>query len=583
MTADLQTPREAAPKLSDHARDVIRNRIIEGDLPMGAVLRESELAALLGMSKIPVREALVQLECEGMIQMSPNRSHKVFDMTSDDIRDLGELREMLESEALRLAMQRDPEALAAALRAVVDQMREALAAQDGRSYKLLDNAFHHAIFAQCGNVYLEKTHHMLSFRIQALRNRLSRDMALNDRSLGEHAALTDLVAASDSEAALELMRSHIRDTTQNYLAQALSAVPAAQRPPARVMLAEMERFADAAMLAAGCDDATRVAVIRALSHASIHGVDTHGYRLLPHYLEGFVGGRLVARPSVTWEQGAPGAAVLDGGDGHGARATYAAVDLAVEMARSSGTGAVAIRASSHFGAAGAYAKAVAEAGMLGFCFCNSDSFVRLQGGAEKFHGTNPIAMAGPAGEGQDPWLFDMATSAIPFNKVQLSRALGIPLPPDTASNGQGVNTTDPDEAVMLAPLGGEFGYKGAGLAGISEILSTALSGAPLSFELPPMISEDMATPRGLGAFVLALDPAAFAGLDIFTGTLRRYRDAIRGSATAAGGAVMAAGDREWSEGRRRRMSGLLLDQTAVEALTRFAGEKGIAPLEVLTR
>ena len=197
MTADLQTPREAAPKLSDHARDVIRDRIIEGDLPMGAVLRESELAALLGMSKIPVREALVQLECEGMIQMSPNRSHKVFDMTSDDIRDLGELREMLESEALRLAMQRDPEALAAALRAVVDQMREALAAQDGRSYKLLDNAFHHAIFAQCGNVYLEKTHHMLSFRIQALRNRLSRDMALNDRSLGEHAALTDLVAAMD--------------------------------------------------------------------------------------------------------------------------------------------------------------------------------------------------------------------------------------------------------------------------------------------------------------------------------------------------------------------------------------------------
>ena len=153
------------------------------------------------------------------------------------------------------------------------------------------------------------------------------------------------------------------------------------------------------------------------------------------------------------------------------------------MARSSGTGAVAIRASSHFGAAGAYAKAVAEAGMLGFCFCNSDSFVRLQGGAEKFHGTNPIAMAGPAGEGQDPWLFDMATSAIPFNKVQLSRALGIPLPPDTASNGQGVNTTDPDEAAMLAPLGGEFGYKGAGLAVVSAALeplckAQALANAP---------------------------------------------------------------------------------------------------------
>uniref|UniRef100_A0A2A3JPB5 Lactate dehydrogenase n=1 Tax=Alloyangia mangrovi TaxID=1779329 RepID=A0A2A3JPB5_9RHOB len=242
---------------------------------------------------------------------------------------------------------------------------------------------------------------------------------------------------------------------------------------------------------------------------------------------------------------------------------------------------MAIRASSHFGAAGAYARAIAEEGLLGFCFCNSDSFVRLHGGAEKFHGTNPISMAGPAGDGQEPWLFDMATSAIPFNKVQLSRALGIELPADTASNGLGENVTDPELAEMLAPLGGEFGYKGAGLAGISEILSTALSGAPLSFELPGMISDDMATPRGLGAFVMAFDPAAFAGLEIFTGTVRRYRDAIRGSSTAQGAEVMAAGDREWAEGRRRLVQGMTLDQTAVEALARFAEEKGIPPLEVV--
>ncbi|WP_226629827.1 Ldh family oxidoreductase [Alloyangia pacifica] len=577
---DAATLREGTPKLSDRARDAIRDQIISGDLPMGSALRESELAARLGMSKIPVREALVQLECEGMITTRPNRSPRVFEMSQEDIRSLGELREMLETEALRLAMARRALPLAARLREITERMAEALATRDARSYKLLDNAFHHAIFAECGNIYLDKTHHMLSFRIQALRNKLSREHELNERSLTEHKRLAALVAKSDIEAAETLMRRHIRDTTQNYLAQE-SAVSAPPRPPARVMQADMERFAGAAMTAAGCDGPTRAAVIRALSHASSLGVDTHGYRLLPHYLEGFTKGRLNPAPDLRFVREGTGAALLDGGDAHGARATYAAVDKAVALARASGSGAVAIRASSHFGAAGAYARAIAEEGLLGFCFCNSDSFVRLHGGAQKFHGTNPISMAGPAGEGEEPWLFDMATSAIPFNKVQLSRALGIELPVDTASNGLGENVTDPEFAEMLAPLGGEFGYKGAGLAGISEILSAALSGAPLSFELPGMISDDMATPRGLGAFVMAFDPAAFAGLEIFTGTIRRYRDAIRGSTAAQGAEVIAAGDREWAEGKRRLVQGITLDQTAVEALARFAQEKGIPPLEVV--
>ena len=580
MTMDAPTLREPAAKLSDRARDVIRAQIISGDLPMGSVLRESELAATLGMSKIPLREALVQLECEGMIATSPNRSPRVFEMSQEDIRSLGELREMLEIEALRLAILRNAVPLSTRLREITVQMADALRERDAHKYKLLDNRFHHAIFADCGNVYLEKTHHMLSFRIQALRNRLSRDPQLNERSLAEHQRLAELIAAGDVAAAEALMRSHIRHTTQNYLSQDGMA-SAAPRPPARVMRAEMERFAEAAMAAAGCDATTRAAVIRALSHASSLGVDTHGYRLLPHYLEGFTKGRLNPAPQLRFVTESAGAALLDGGDAHGARATYAAVEKAVALARASGSGAVAIRASSHFGAAGAYARAIADEGMLGFCFCNSDSFVRLHGGAETFHGTNPIAMAGPAGRGEEPWLFDMATSAIPFNKVQLSRALGIDLPADTASNGQGENVTDPELAEMLAPLGGEFGYKGAGLAGISEILSTALSGAPLSFELPGMISDDMATPRGLGAFVMAFDPAAFAGLDVFTATLSRYRNAIRASATAEGAVVMAAGDREWAEGKRRELQGMTLDLTAVEALARFAQEKGIPPLDVV--
>ncbi|HKK98098.1 MAG TPA: Ldh family oxidoreductase, partial [Marivita sp.] len=229
--------------------------------------------------------------------------------------------------------------------------------------------------------------------------------------------------------------------------------------------------------------------------------------------------------------------------------------------------------------AGAYALAIAQEGMIGLCVCNSDPFVRLHGGAEPFHGTNPIAFAASTGPDTPPWLFDMATSAIPFNKVQLAQSLGNPLPVGTASDSSGLDTEAPELVKMLAPLGGAFGYKGAGLAGISEILSTALSDSPLSFEIAPMISDDMSTPRGLGAFVLAIDPEAFMGRDVCEAVIRRYRDSIRQSVTTPLEKVMAAGDREWAEAERRRADGISLDQTTVTALNSFAGHREIPPLK----
>jgi LDH2 family malate/lactate/ureidoglycolate dehydrogenase len=155
---------------------------------------------------------------------------------------------------------------------------------------------------------------------------------------------------------------------------------------------------------------------------------------------------------------------------------------------------VAIRNSSHFGAAGAYALAAAEAGMIGLASCNADSIVRLHGGAARFHGTNPIAFAVPVA-GARPWLLDMATSSIPYNRVQLYRSVGKQLPGGVASTADGLDTDAPELADMLAPLGGEFGFKGAGLAGLAEILSAVLSGMRLSHELAPMTGPDFATPR----------------------------------------------------------------------------------------
>ena len=565
-------------KLSDLAREEIRARIVSGAFPMGRKLRESELAALLGMSKSPIREALVHLEGEGLVEMPPDRTAQVFSMSRDKITELGELRQILEREALDLAIARNRDALAASLDAVVAEMRAALDTGDAERYRQLDRDFHTAIFDCCGNGFLRTTYMMLSFRIQALRNRLSDDADLNRISFADHAGLLATVRAGDAVGARALLHKHIGETTANYVARFADPAPAEAAASFRVAVTEMERFCREALDRVGADAATVAAVVRALSHASGLGVDSHGYRLLPHYLEALRRGRLNPRPAPRLVSENGGAGVLDADNAHGALAAFTAVDHAVALARVHGLGAVAIRNSSHFGAAGAYAMAIADQGMMGLAFCNSDSLVRLHGGAMRFHGTNPIAAAAPS-EGERPWLLDMATSSIPFNRVQLARSLGQDLARDVAADAEGRFVTDPMQVEMLAPLGGaQFGYKGAGLAGLAEIFSTAFSDAPLSFELPPMVSDEMETPRRLGAFVLALDPAAFGGAEAFRAVVTRYVAAVRGSRRAGADPVLAAGDREWQEAERRRVRGIALDPDTVLALNEFAAGRSIVPL-----
>lgn len=267
---------------------------------------------------------------------------------------------------------------------------------------------------------------------------------------------------------------------------------------------------------------------------------------------------------------------FDADDAHGALAAFTAMSYAANLAERLGVGAVAIRNSSHFGAAGAYALAAAEVGKIGLAFCNADRIVRLHGGAARFHGTNPIACAVPIA-GARPWLLDMATSAIPYNRVQLYKSVGTRLPGGVASTTDGQDTDDPERAAMLAPLGGAFGYKGAGLAGLAEIFSAVLSGMKLSHELAPMGGPDFATPRKLGAFVMALAPDAFLDNETFKDGMTRYLGALRGSPARAGEAVLAPGDREWAEADRRAVEGIPIDPETERAFRRIASQYGLKP------
>jgi ureidoglycolate dehydrogenase (NAD+) len=160
-------------------------------------------------------------------------------------------------------------------------------------------------------------------------------------------------------------------------------------------LDQLEARTFAGLQNAGADEVSAGAATRAMLHASRLGIDSHGVRLTPHYARVLRSGRVNPTPKMQIRRTAIGSAVLDADNGLGHAAGYAAMELACSLAKEAGVGAVGVINSSHFGAAGAYALAGAEAGCIAVSMSNTDAIVGLQGGAERFHGTNPIAVGAP--------------------------------------------------------------------------------------------------------------------------------------------------------------------------------------------
>jgi LDH2 family malate/lactate/ureidoglycolate dehydrogenase len=311
---------------------------------------------------------------------------------------------------------------------------------------------------------------------------------------------------------------------------------------------------------AGANADSAGAAARAMLHASRLGIDSHGFHLTSAYCSMIDSGQVDPQPDMVVTRTGPAAALIDAGNGLGHHPSYTAIRLACEMAKEAGIGAVGVFGSSHNGAAGAYALAGAEAGFITLSSTNASSAVTLHGSTAAFHGTNPIAAAAPVPDSR-PWLLDMATSSIPLNRVFLYRTLGRELPPDVAADKDGTPTSDPAAADRLLPLGGaDFGFKGAGLAGLVTVLCAALTGGTPDYSMARMSHTQSPAPRNAGHFFLAIDPARFAGAAPFAQTMMTYLAALREAPSKEGEAVLAPGDREWAVAAERDAAGIPIDR-----------------------
>src|SRR5262245_139770 len=147
--------------LADQAADQIRRRIVRGDFQLGEALSETTLAADLGISKTPVREAFLRLKTEGLVDVQPQRGTFVFRMSAAEVRDLSEFRDVLEISALRLAMRKGASALGSTLARIAADMERALARGDTAAYRELDSVFHERIIHHIANAYLNDAYAMI--------------------------------------------------------------------------------------------------------------------------------------------------------------------------------------------------------------------------------------------------------------------------------------------------------------------------------------------------------------------------------------------------------------------------------------
>jgi ureidoglycolate dehydrogenase (NAD+) len=287
---------------------------------------------------------------------------------------------------------------------------------------------------------------------------------------------------------------------------------------------KLSTFATAALVAAGASAGSAEATSRAMMHASLHGVESHGIRLLPWYCEQLRTGLVKGAPVVRVDQTRRAAALVDAGGGFGHLPTYRAMDTAVAAARDCGIGMASVVNSAHFGAAGPYALAAAEAGFIGFVTCNSGAFVTPFNGSSPVHGTNPIAFAAP-NAGGDPFLLDMATSSIPWNRVLRARTEGLAVPPETAIGEDGAFTEDA-EAARAGPAGRR------------------------AFRLQRRGAGGRRRNPGRG-----IDPTLFLAGEQFTARLRAYLDGLAALSTPER-PVYAAGGPQWIARRERQAMGI---------------------------
>lgn len=314
-----------------------------------------------------------------------------------------------------------------------------------------------------------------------------------------------------------------------------------------------------------------------LVDADLMGIDSHGIAHLPahrSYAPGLREGLVNPRPNIRIVRETAATAMMDGDGGIGLVTGHRAMRLAIEKARTAGCGTVAVTNSRHFGAAGYYALMAVPEDMIGMAMTNAGPWFVPTGAKKKMIGTNPIAVAAPAGEEQ-PFLCDLATSTVAMGKLEIAAREGKPIPAGWALDGTGRPTEDIPTVYReggLTPLGSSTttgSYKGYALGVVVDILTGVLSGAGFSTILG-------GSGRNVGHFFSAWRVDAFRPVEEFKAMMDEMQRSFRTAEPAdSNQPVLLPGQREFEFRADRERNGIPLHVSVITTLDDLADDLGL--------
>lgn len=348
---------------------------------------------------------------------------------------------------------------------------------------------------------------------------------------------------------------------------------------AYVPLSTLCAFAREVLEAAGLPSDSAEWVAHSLTQADARSLSSHGVvRLLPVYVRRLQRGTTNPHPAIRTIRQRAGTAVIDGDGGPGQVVGRAAMDLALEMAESSGIATVGVRNSSHYGVGALYAEQATHRNMVGIALTNATPNMPPAGGRSRYFGTNPLTIGVPSG-GDHPLLLDMSTSVVARGRIVMAEKNNQEIPPGWAIDAEGRPTQNPSAALLGAVLP-MAGYKGAGLALMIDALCGVLTGAAFGSHVVDLYDESDRN-QNVGHFFIAIDVDAFMPIEDFKRRIRQFTQEIRSQPRMPEvDRIFLPGEMEYEAAERAAQNGIPISETGLQELATLAGRFNVERLEV---
>jgi L-2-hydroxycarboxylate dehydrogenase (NAD+) len=334
------------------------------------------------------------------------------------------------------------------------------------------------------------------------------------------------------------------------------------------------RFVTAIFEKSGLSPENAAFFAQSLVDVNLWGIDSHGVLRLSIYVKRLRTRACNPQPAIKTVKSAITLEVLDGDNGPGQVVGRAAMERAIELAKTYNVGIVGAFHSNHFGAAATYSRMAAAQGMVGIAMTNVVQNVVAPGGSKPIIGNNPFSVAVPT-HGEFPFVLDISLSAVSGGKLLLASKKGEKIPMDWGTDQLGKPTDDPDKAFkgFLLPVGA---YKGLGMAYAVEILTGVLTGGVFLDAMKGMYKypDD---PSLTSHMMMAVNISAIIDPHELENRMTDFTRKVHGSPMWDDKQEMLIpGELEHRSMQARKVNGIPVPQNLYEELTTLAAELGVA-------